>query len=101
MLSLIISGAFFVFVTYVMVLGVRGYSTPLDKLDTPLNTLATLAHVAPLSIPLSIGAMVSFFALNLSCLNAGARVIYAMGRHGCSTKLRRRLTRPTRRRTSR
>jgi amino acid transporter len=81
-LSLIISGAFFVFVTYVMVLGVRGYSTPLDKLDTPLNTLATLANVPILSIPLSLGAMVSFFALNLSCLNAGARVIFAMGRHG-------------------
>jgi amino acid transporter len=82
MLSLVLSGAFFVFVTYVMVLGVRGYATPLDKLDTPLNTLAELAHVTPLSIPLSLGAMVSFFALNLSCLNAGARVIYAMGRHG-------------------
>jgi len=26
--------------------------------------------------------MISFFALCLSCLNAGARVIYAMGRHG-------------------
>ena len=33
-------------------------------------------------MPLSLGAMVSFFALCLSCLNAGARVIYAMGRHG-------------------
>jgi amino acid transporter len=82
MVSLIISGAFFVFVTYVMVLGVRGYSTPLDKLDTPLNTLAELAHVGVLSIPLSLGAMVSFFALNCSCVNAGSRVIYAMGRHG-------------------
>jgi len=82
MVSLIISGAFFVFVTYVMVLGVRGYSTPLDKLDTPLNTLAELAHVGLLSIPLSLGAMVSFFALNCSCVNAGSRVIYAMGRHG-------------------
>ena len=60
MVSLIISGAFFVFVTYVMVMGVRGYSTPLDQLDTPLNTLATLANVAPMSIPLSLGAMVSF-----------------------------------------
>ncbi|HUD88168.1 MAG TPA: APC family permease, partial [Xanthobacteraceae bacterium] len=82
MVSLILAGAFFVFVTYVEVLGVRGYSTPLDKIDTPLNVLATLAHVAPLQVPLSIGAMVSFFALNLSCINAGARVIYAMGRHG-------------------
>jgi amino acid transporter len=82
MVSLILSGAFFVFVTYVEVLGVRGYSKTLDQLDTPLNTLAMLAHVPILSIPLSIGAMVSFFALNCSCINAGSRVIYAMGRHG-------------------
>jgi amino acid transporter len=82
MVSLILSGAFFVFITYVEVLGIRGYSQTLDQLDTPLNTLATLAHVPLLSIPLSLGAMVSFFALNLSCINAGSRIIYAMGRHG-------------------
>jgi amino acid transporter len=81
-MSLIISGAFFVFVTYVMVMGTRGYSTTLDKLDAPLNTLSVLAHVPYLQVPLSLGAMISFFALCLSCLNAGARVIYAMGRHG-------------------
>ena len=81
-LSLIISGLFFMFVTYVMVMSTRGYSTTLDKLDAPLNTMAQLAHVPLLQIPLSLGAMVSFFALCLSCLNAGARVIYAMGRHG-------------------
>jgi amino acid transporter len=81
-MSLVISGGFFVFVTYVMVMGTRGYATPLDKLDSPLNVLAQLAHVPLLQIPLSLGAMVSFFALCMSCINAGARVIYAMGRHG-------------------
>ncbi len=81
-MSLIISGGFFVFVTYVMVMGTRGYSTTLDKLDAPLNTLAQLAHVPILQVPLSLGAMISFFALCLSCINAGGRVIYAMGRHG-------------------
>jgi amino acid transporter len=81
-LSLVLAGAFFVFVTYVMVMGVRGYSTSLDKIDAPLNVLATLAHVPILQVPLSLGAMVSFFALCLSCINAGARVIFAMGRHG-------------------
>ncbi|MGB6452535.1 MAG: APC family permease [Steroidobacteraceae bacterium] len=81
-MSLILAGAFFVFVTYVMVLGTRGYSITLDKLDAPLNTLAVLSRVPLLQVPLSLGAMVSFFALCLSCLNAGARVIYAMGRHG-------------------
>jgi amino acid transporter len=32
-------------------------------------------------VPVAIGAMVSFFSLTLSCLNAGARIIYPMGRH--------------------
>jgi amino acid transporter len=80
--SLILAGAFFVFVTYVEVMGTRGYSTTLDQIDAPLNVLAQLASVPLLQIPLSIGAMVSFFALCMSCLNAGGRVIYAMGRHG-------------------
>jgi amino acid transporter len=81
-MSLILAGIFFVFVTYVMVMGTRGYSTTLDKLDAPLNTLSVLAHVSYLQAPLSLGAMISFFALCLSCINAGGRVIYAMGRHG-------------------
>jgi len=80
-MSLIISGVFFVFVTYVMVMGTRGYTTTLDKLDAPLNTLSVLAHVPILQVPLSLGALISFFALCLSCINAGSRVIYAMGRH--------------------
>ena len=81
-MSLLISGGFFVFVCYVTVLGVAGYATPLDKIDAPLNVLAELAHVPALQIPLSLGAMVSFFALALSCINAGGRIIYSMGRHG-------------------
>jgi amino acid transporter len=80
--SLIISGVFFVFVTYTMVQGVRGFSQTLDKLDAPLNTLSAIYHVPAFAVPLSLGAMVSFFALCLSCINAGGRIIYAMGRHG-------------------
>lgn len=81
-LSLLVAGAFFVFVCYVTVLGVAGYATPLDKIDAPLNVLAQLSHVPSFAVPLSLGAMVSFFALALSCINAGGRVIYGMGRHG-------------------
>ena len=80
--SLIVSGVFFVFVTYAMVDGFSGYATTLDKIDAPLNVLAELAHVKVLQVPLSLGAMFTFFSLALSCINAGARVIYAMGRHG-------------------
>ena len=80
--SLIVSGVFFVFITYVMVHGFTGYATTLDRIDAPLNVLAELAHVKFLQVPLSIGAMFTFFSLALSCVNAGARVIFAMGRHG-------------------
>jgi amino acid transporter len=80
--SLILTGVFFVFVCYVEVLGTRGYSTTLDQIDAPLTVLATMYNVPYLSIPLEAGAMVSFFALALSCMNAGARVMFAMGQHG-------------------
>jgi amino acid transporter len=80
--SLVISGLFFIFVTYVMVMGTRGYATSLDKIDQPLNVLSDIAAVPLLKIPLSIGAMLSFFALCLSCVSAGGRIVYAMGRHG-------------------
>jgi amino acid transporter len=79
--SLILTGAFFILVSYCEVLGTRGYSTPLDKIDAPLNVLATIYKVPLLSPLLSAGAMFSFFALASSCMNAGARVMFAMGRH--------------------
>lgn len=81
-MSLLVSGGFFVFVTYVMVQATHGYKTLLDQIDAPLNVMAVLAHMPALQAPLSAGAMISFFALCLSCINAGARVIFAMGRHG-------------------
>jgi amino acid transporter len=81
-LSLIISGGFFVVVTYVMVQATQGATPSLDQMDAPLNVMAALAQVPILQAPLSLAAMISFFALCLSCINAGGRVIFAMGRHG-------------------
>ena len=81
-LSLIISGGFFVFVTYVMVQATQGANPPLDQMDAPLNVMAVLSHVPVLQAPLSLAALISFFALCLSCINAGGRIIFAMGRHG-------------------
>jgi len=79
--SLLLTGAFFILVSYTEVLGTRGYSTTLDQIDAPLNVLATMYHVPFLWPLLSAGAMFSFFALASSCMNAGARVMFAMGRH--------------------
>jgi amino acid transporter len=79
--SLVATGLFFIVVCYTETLGTRGYKDTLDKLDAPLNTLSIMYNV-PWMVPLvSAGAMFSFYALASSCMNAGSRVMYAMGRH--------------------
>jgi amino acid transporter len=79
--SLIGTGLFFIFVSYIEVLGTHGLKDTLDKIDAPLNVLAQRFGAGFLAPILSAGAMFSFFALALSCLNSGARVMFAMGRH--------------------
>ena len=64
------------------VIGFTGYHTPLGRAEAPLNILANLMNMPYLKIPLSAGAAVSSFSAALSCLNAGARILYPMGRHG-------------------
>jgi len=80
--SLLLTGAFFVFITYVETHALAGNVPTLDQLDAPLNTLSANLGVKWMGVLISIGAMISFFALALSCLNAGARVLFTMGRYG-------------------
>jgi len=47
------------------------YETTRDKIDAPLNVLGAPGHVPALQIPLSRRGDDSFFALCLSCINAG------------------------------
>lgn len=80
--SLLLTGAFFVFVSYTEVLGFAHYTTTLDKIDAPLNVLSDMMHVGWLKAPISFGAMASFYSLALSCMNSGARILYPMGKLG-------------------
>jgi amino acid transporter len=80
--SLLLTGVFFVFITYTEVQGLAGHKPSLDQLTAPLSTLATMMHLDVLQIPIDLGALVSFFALALSCMNSGARIVYQMGSHG-------------------
>jgi amino acid transporter len=80
--SLLLTGAFFVFITYVETHALAGNVPTLDKLDAPLSTLSENLGVKWMGVLISIGAMISFFALALSCLNAGSRVLFTMGRYG-------------------
>jgi amino acid transporter len=80
--SVLISGAFFVLCVYAQVLVTRGHVPPLDKLTTPLDTIAQLSGVPWLRIPIDVGALFSSFSVALASLNAGARVLFTMGRSG-------------------
>jgi amino acid transporter len=80
--SLLLTGAFFVFITYVETHALANNKPTLDQLDAPLSTLSANMGVPWMGTLISIGAMISFFALAMSCLNAGARVMMTMGRYG-------------------
>lgn len=79
--SLVLTGVFFVVMSYVEVAGTRHYGTSLASIGAPLNVLAKIYGVSAFRIPISMGAMVSFFGLSLSCLNAGSRILYPMAQH--------------------
>jgi amino acid transporter len=81
MWSLILTGLFMVVMGYVEVYGTRHYGTSLSAITAPLNTLSSIYHVTYFKAPISLGAMISFFSLSLSCLNAGARILYPMAEH--------------------
>jgi amino acid transporter len=80
--SLVLTGAFFVFITYVETHALANNNPTLDALDSPLSTLSENMGVKWMGIIISFGAMFSFFALAMSCLNAGARIVFTMGRYG-------------------
>jgi amino acid transporter len=84
--SLAVAGAFFVFVSYVETLGAGHAGLSLDQLAAPVNALADAYHVSWVQAPISLGAMVSFFSLSLSCINAGSRILYPMALHGAFPK---------------
>ena len=81
-ISTVVSGLFFVLISYVEVLGFTGNATPFDKSDAPMNELANIAGVGFFGILISVGSMISFFACTLASINAGARIFFSMGRHG-------------------
>jgi amino acid transporter len=80
--SLLLTGVFFVFITYVETHALANNNPTLDQLPAPLTTLSENLHMPWMGVVISLGAMVSFFALAMSCLNAGSRIFFTMGRYG-------------------
>jgi len=80
--SVVITGLIFVFMAYVVVLGFKGSAAELQKTEAPLNFLANSLGLGPLSAIINVGILLSFFACTLASINATARIIFAMARHG-------------------
>jgi amino acid transporter len=81
-LSATLIGILFVLSSYTEVLAFHGEATTLDQSAAPLEVVANKAGLSFLAILIDIGAVVSFFACVLASVNAGARVLFFMARHG-------------------
>jgi amino acid transporter len=77
----LITGTFMVVMSYIEVFATR-HGASLGSLATPLSTIASAYNVGFFKVPVCLGAMVSFFSLTLSCLNAGTRIMFPMGQSG-------------------
>jgi amino acid transporter len=80
--SALIVGAIFVISSYAQVIGFQGHSETLDKSSAPLNVLADRAGLSSIGLLINIGAIISFFACVLASINAAARILFLMSRHG-------------------
>ena len=80
--SVVITGGFFVAMAYTLVQAFHSSAVPLDKSNAPLATVAELARVPWFALVLAVGILLGQFACTLACINAAARVLYAMARDG-------------------
>jgi amino acid transporter len=80
--SVIFSGAFFILMAYVVVLGFDGIGTPLAESEAPLHTLANSIGRGGLGTLIDVGILLSFFSCTLASINSTARILYSMAQHG-------------------
>ena len=80
--STLISGAFFILMSYLIILGFKDSGIDLGKTDAPLDILAPRTGVGFLGTLIEVGALLSFFSCTLACINSTARIVFSMARHG-------------------
>jgi amino acid transporter len=80
--STAVSGVFFLFMAYVIILGFKGSGVDLGKSEAPLAYLAPQTGLGFLGLLINIGALLSFFSCTLACINSTARIVFSMARYG-------------------
>jgi amino acid transporter len=81
LISVILVGAFFIFIAYTLVAAYRTTSTSLAEANAPLVDMAKAAGVPRAAMLLVAAVLVGQFACTLASVNAAARVMYSMAQH--------------------
>jgi amino acid transporter len=76
------SGVFFLFMAYVIILGFKGSGSILARPKHLSLFLLPRSGLGFLGTLINIGALLSFFSCTLACINSTARIIFSMARHG-------------------
>lgn len=80
LLAPLITGVFFVFSAYVIVLGFNRYGIAAATSSAPLDDLARALHLPGLGLLVSVGAAVSLFTCVVATLVASSRVAFSLAR---------------------
>jgi amino acid transporter len=80
--SVLIVGVFLAFSEYAMVLGYAGTKYNLATSSSVVPTLALIDGLKWYSYPIALALVVAIFSGNVALYNAGARILYTLGREG-------------------
>jgi amino acid transporter len=86
--TVILAGAFFVFVSYAEVMGYGlDQMKALGASNAPLNTLSLKFISKDFAIAVDLAAAISAFSAAMGALSAAARMMFALGRAGLNTQM--------------
>lgn len=77
-----LTGVFFVFSAYVIVLGFNRYGIDAAKSDAPLDALAEALHLPGLGALVAVGAAISLFTAAVATMVAASRIAFALAGEG-------------------
>jgi len=86
--TVLLAGAFFVFVSYAQVMGYGlDQMKALSNADAPLNTLSIRFISRDFAVAVDLAAAISAFSATLGALSAAARMLFALGREGLGPRI--------------
>lgn len=80
--SVMLAGAFFIVMSYVVVLGFEGSGMSLADSEAPLHSLSHSLGWGGLGALIDVGILLSFFSCTLASINSTARILFSMAQHG-------------------